>query len=167
MTVTQTELPLLHVQIALEKLFCLQCSRTNTNYVPINFHLPKGQSQWPCRLRRGPAAVRLLRLRVRIPQGSWMSAPGGCCTFSGRILCFGADHSSSVVPPTMVCRYVWSRNIMNEQAVARFGPQLHRGKKLHWIVIVTNRKLKKTFVLPPSCYLSFCKQSPLMIASFF
>ena len=37
-------------------------------------------SQWPSGLRRGSAATRLLRLRVRIPPGSWM--------FVSCVLCF-------------------------------------------------------------------------------
>jgi len=36
----------------------------------------KKRSQWPCRLRRGSAATRVLGLWVRIPSGSWMSI---CC----------------------------------------------------------------------------------------
>jgi hypothetical protein len=45
------------------------------------------QSQWPRGLRRGSAVVRLLRLRVRIPPGAWMSVYGECCVLSGRGLC--------------------------------------------------------------------------------
>ena len=41
------------------------------------------------------------------------------------------------------------------------------GGGLQCFIIVTNRKLKQTFVLPPSCYLSFCKYSTLMIDSYF
>jgi hypothetical protein len=40
-------------------------------------------------LRRVPAAVRLLGLRVRIPPGSWMSVSCQCCVLSGRGLCDG------------------------------------------------------------------------------
>jgi hypothetical protein len=36
---------------------------------------------------RKSAAVRLLRLRVRIPPGSWMSVCSECCVLSGRGLC--------------------------------------------------------------------------------
>jgi len=37
------------------------------------------QSQWPCRLRRGSSAARLLRLWVRIPPGAWMFMSVVCC----------------------------------------------------------------------------------------
>jgi hypothetical protein len=35
-------------------------------------------------LRRGSAAIRLLKLRVRIPRGAWMSVSYECCVLSGR-----------------------------------------------------------------------------------
>ena len=41
-----------------------------------------------------------------------------CCVLSGRGLCEGADHSSTGVLPTVVCRCVWSRNLVNEEALA-------------------------------------------------
>jgi hypothetical protein len=44
-------------------------------------------SQWPRGLRRAPAAARLLRLWVRIPQGGWMIVSCECCVMSGRGLC--------------------------------------------------------------------------------
>ena len=45
--------------------------------------------QWPRCLRRKSAATRLLRLRVRIPPGTWMSVSYECCVLSGRGLCDG------------------------------------------------------------------------------
>ena len=45
------------------------------------------RSQWPRGLRRRSAAARLLRLRVRIPPGTWMSVCRECCVLSGRGLC--------------------------------------------------------------------------------
>jgi hypothetical protein len=39
---------------------------------------------WPCVLRRGSAAARLLGLLVRIPQSLWRFV---CCVLSGRGLC--------------------------------------------------------------------------------
>jgi hypothetical protein len=36
-------------------------------------------SQWPCSLRRGSTAARLLGLWVRIPPGAWMSVSCECC----------------------------------------------------------------------------------------
>jgi len=56
---------------------------------------------------------------------------------------------------------------MNEEGLARFGPQRHRKKKLRMFIIVRNRKLKQTFELPPSCYLSFSKHSALTVTSCF
>ena len=43
-----------------------------------------GRSQWPRGLRRRSTAARLLRLRFRIPPGSWMSVSCECCVLSGR-----------------------------------------------------------------------------------
>jgi len=37
------------------------------------------RSQWPRGLRRMSAAVRLLRLLVRMPPGAWMSVCCKCC----------------------------------------------------------------------------------------
>ena len=45
-----------------------------------------------------------------------------------------ADHSSRGVLPTVVRRCVWSRNLKNEEAMARVGPQRHsiwRRKKMN------------------------------------
>jgi hypothetical protein len=44
-----------------------------------------GRNQWPCGLRRRPAAAPLLGLRVRIPQGhGYLSlATVGCCQVDG------------------------------------------------------------------------------------
>jgi len=47
------------------------------------------RSQWPRGLRRRSAAVRLLRLWVRIPPGAWRSACCECCVLSGRGLGVG------------------------------------------------------------------------------
>ena len=44
---------------------------------------------WPCCLRRGSAAARLLGLWVRIPPGEWMCVSCQCCMLSGRGLCLG------------------------------------------------------------------------------
>ena len=44
-------------------------------------------SQWPRGLKRGPAASRLLELRIRIPPGAWMSVCCECFVLSGRGLC--------------------------------------------------------------------------------
>jgi hypothetical protein len=61
------------------------------------------RSQWPCGLRRGSTAARLLVLWVRIPPGAWMSVSCECCVLSGRGLCDEAGHSSRGVLPIVVC----------------------------------------------------------------
>ena len=45
------------------------------------------RSQWPRGLRRGSAAVRLLKSWVRIPPGAWMFFCCECRVLSGRGLC--------------------------------------------------------------------------------
>jgi hypothetical protein len=45
--------------------------------------------QWPCGLRLGPMAARLLGLWVRIPPGAWMSVSCECRVLSGRDICDG------------------------------------------------------------------------------
>ena len=45
------------------------------------------QSQWPRGLRRRYAAVRLLRLWVRIPPGAWTSVCCECCVLPDRGFC--------------------------------------------------------------------------------
>ena len=45
------------------------------------------RSRWPRGLRLRSATARLLRLRVRIPPGAWMSVSCECCVLSGRGLC--------------------------------------------------------------------------------
>jgi hypothetical protein len=47
------------------------------------------RSQWPCGLRRGSSAARLLGSCVRIPPGAWMSVCCECCVLWGRGLCDG------------------------------------------------------------------------------
>jgi len=59
------------------------------------------RSGWLRGLKYGPAAARLLGLRVRIPLGAWMFVSCECCLLSGRGLCDGADPSSRGVLPSM------------------------------------------------------------------
>jgi hypothetical protein len=47
------------------------------------------RSQWPCGLRRGSTAARLLGLWVRTPPRAWMFVSCECCVLSGRGLCDG------------------------------------------------------------------------------
>jgi hypothetical protein len=66
-----------------------------------------GRSQWPCGLRRGSTAARILGLWVRIPPRAWMSVCCECCVLSGRGLCDGL-----VTRPEesyrLWCVWVWS-----------------------------------------------------------
>jgi hypothetical protein len=72
-------------------------------------------NQWPCGLRRGSAAARLLGLRVRIPQGAWMSVCCECCVMLGRGLC-----DDLITRPEeshrVWCVWVWSWSLDNEEA---------------------------------------------------
>jgi len=93
-------------------------------FVPINFKpfwftwtiLMACRSQWPRDLSRGSTAARLLGLWVRIPLGSWMSVCIECCVLSGRGLCDGLIREAL---PTVMRRFVWSRNLKNEEAMGR------------------------------------------------
>jgi len=50
-----------------------------------------------------------------------------CYVLSGRGSLRRTDHSSRGVLPNVMRRCVWSRNLKNEEAMARVGPQRHRG----------------------------------------
>jgi hypothetical protein len=43
-----------------------------------------------------------------------------------------ADHSSGVVLPTVASRFVWSRNLKNEEDLTRFGRVCHRIKNIYY-----------------------------------
>jgi len=77
------------------------------------------RSQWPRGLWGGSAAARLLRLRVRILPEAWMLVCCECCVLS-RGLCVG-----SITRPEesyrVWCVWAWSRNLMNEEALAHGG----------------------------------------------
>jgi len=85
------------------------------------------RSQWQRGLRRRSAATRLLRSCFRIPLGAWIFVCWECCVLSGRVLC-----DELITRPKesyrMMRRCVWSRNLKNEEAMARVGPQRHRKK---------------------------------------
>jgi hypothetical protein len=68
------------------------------------------RSQWPLGLRSKSAAARPVRLWVRIAPGAWVSVCCECCVLSGR-----------GVLPNVVRRYVWSRNLVNEEALPHWG----------------------------------------------
>ena len=85
------------------------------------FTSSQGQSQWPRGLRRSSAAARLLRSWVRIPPGAWMFVCCDCCVLSGKRSLRRADHSSRGVLSNVMRRCVWSRNFVNEEALAHWG----------------------------------------------
>ena len=75
------------------------------------------QSRWPRRLRHRSSATHLPRLRVRIPQGAWMSVCCDCCVFSGRGLCDGLitrPEESYRLWCVVVCDV---RNLRNQKAI--------------------------------------------------
>ena len=86
--------------------------------IPCKFRKPRG-------LRRGCEAARFLRSWVRIPPGAWMFVCCECCVLSGRGLC-----DELITRPEesyrLWCVVVWSRNLKNEEIMARVGPQRHR-----------------------------------------
>ena len=53
-----------------------------------------------------------------------------CCVLSGRDHCHELITRSREVMPIVVCRRVLSGNLKNEDAMARVGPQCHRGGNL-------------------------------------
>jgi len=99
------------------------------------------RSQWPRDLRCGSAAARLLRLWVRIPPAVWMFLCCECRVLSGRVLCH-----KLITLPEESCRCVWSRNLVNEEDLARWGFRA-KNKQYH------SAKAKVTNLL---CYLSCC-----------
>ena len=113
---------------ASERVYCRFVFSTPTRTV--------GRSQWPRRLRRRPAPTRLLGLWVWIPSGH------GCLSFVSVVCCQRflrrADHSFGGIPPAVVRRCVWSRNLTCEKAITRVGPQHHKKKKNRngWNLIV-------------------------------
>ena len=65
---------------------------TAMNHFPLYFCVTKIRSSCATTraiLRRGSAAARLLRLRIRIPPAAWMSVACECCVLSDRGLCDG------------------------------------------------------------------------------
>jgi hypothetical protein len=88
-----------------------------------NTYKRKCRSEWPRGLSRRSSAARLLRLWVRIPPGTWMCVCRECFVLSGRGLCDGL-----ITRPEKSYRMwrvaVWSRNLENEEAKARYRASL-------------------------------------------
>ena len=110
------------------------------------------RSQWPSGLRRDFAGARLL--------GLWFEfqCEHGClCLVSVVSYKFlrRADSSSRGVLPTVVCHWVWSRNLKNVATLARFGllyqkkktdsysSSPHTVQNISWLHFWLQRTLKK------------------------
>ena len=79
------------------------------------------RSQWPRDLRRLSAAAGLLKLRVRISPGAWMSVCCECCVLSDRSLCdelITRPEESYRMWRVVVCDL---GNLKNEEALAHLG----------------------------------------------
>ena len=88
------------------------------------------RSQWPRGLTLRSAAARLLRLWVRIPLGASIFVCCECCVLSGRGLYDGLitrPEESYRLWCVVVCVII---NLMNEEAMARVGPQRQRKEML-------------------------------------
>ena len=102
------------------------------------------RSPWLRRQRCGSAAARLLILWVRIPPEAWTFV---CCEYN---VCCQVEVSATSwslvqrgVLPTVVRRWVWSRNLVNEEALAHWG--VSRQKQTN------NVEIKLWYLLPISC----------------
>ena len=95
--------------------------------------------QWPRGLRLRSAAARLLRF--------WGSNPTGgvdvCLLCVLRFVRYKsmrrADHSSRVVLQTLVRRYVWSRNFVNEGGPGPLGAVAPKERKYYFLVQIKFR----------------------------
>ena len=87
-------------------------------------------SWWPHGLRCGSADARLRRLWVWIPLGAWMSVCCECCVLSGRGLCDGLI-TCPEESYQLVCHYVWSRNLVNEEALSHWGLSQQKLRNKH------------------------------------
>ena len=85
-----------------------------------SFLRSKCRSQWPRGLRRRSAAACVLRLWVRIPPTARMFVCCECCVLSGRGPCDALITRPEESLPTVVRRCVWSRNLVNEEALAHW-----------------------------------------------
>ena len=72
------------------------------------------RSHWSRGLRRGSVTARILGLRVRIPSGAWVSVLN--------VVCCQVDVSSTGWSlPSVVCVWVWSSTLDNEEALSHVG----------------------------------------------
>ena len=77
------------------------------------------QSRLPRGLRRWSVAVRLLRSRVRIPPGAWMSVVNAvCCQVEVSVTNWWLVQRS---PNNCGASFVWSRNLVKEEGKDHWG----------------------------------------------
>jgi hypothetical protein len=87
-------------------------------YVSIVHTSTNCQSQWPCCLRRRFSVARLLRSWVRIPPRAWMFVVSVvCCQVEISVTDWSLVQRS---PTDCGAPCVWSRNLENEEAKARY-----------------------------------------------
>jgi hypothetical protein len=84
----------------------------------MQLHIIPGRSLWPRGLKRRSTAAWRLRVWGRIPPKARIFVCCECCVLSGRGLCDGL-----ITRPEESSRRscVWSRNLENEEAKARYG----------------------------------------------
>ena len=85
------------------------------------------RSQWPRGVRRMSAAARLLRFWVRIPPGAYMYVSVVCCQIEASATSWSLLQRSPTDCGASLC--VWSRNLMNEEALGRWGLSRQRQTK--------------------------------------
>ena len=90
------------------------------------------RSPWPRGRRRESTAARLLGLRVRIPQGAWMSVSWVLFFFCQVEVSATGNHSSRGVLPTVVCL-----SVMEEPYRGGLGPLwlLSYGKEMYFYLL--------------------------------
>jgi hypothetical protein len=114
---------------------------------------PMGRSQWPCGLRRGSSAARLLRSWVWMPPRAWMSVCCECCVLLGRGLCDGLiTRPEESYRLWCVSNVLWSWSLEKWGGLGPLGAVEPLGKKKYinrwfWItcfVLLTDSTGQKT-----------------------
>jgi hypothetical protein len=85
---------------------------------------------WPHWLSRGSAAVRLLRMWVRIPKWAWLSVYCESYVLSGRVFCVGLIIRPEESAYRVLLVWVWSWILDNEDALAHQDFLRNGGKKI-------------------------------------
>jgi len=119
------------------------------------------RSQCPRGLRRRSTAARLLDCGFESHRGMDVFLLWVLCGVRQRSL-RRADHASRGVLLTVMRRCVWSRNLKNEETMARVGPQRHGGGGEYvymccWL-LTTRRMSRLKITFPVSKH--FCRSVP-------